>query len=155
MDLPPDFSDLLEEFARAKVEFLVVGGYAVAFHGRPRATKDIDILLAGDAENLGRAASGLQAFGAPENVCSSVRTMSSDDVVYLGAPPFRVDILRRIDGVEVEAALARAIDAEVGGLRFKVIALDDLITNKRAAGRAQDLVDAEGLERVRARGAAR
>jgi len=155
MDLPPDFSDLLEAFARAAVRFVVVGGYAVAFHGRPRATKDIDVLLAGDGENLARAATALREFGAPDNVCSSVETMASDDVVYLGAPPLRIDMLRRIDGVEAEEVLARAVDVEIGDLRFKVIALDDLITNKRAAGRAQDLVDVTALERIRSRRAPR
>lgn len=151
MDLPPDFSDLLAEFARAGVDFVVVGGYAVAFHGRPRATKDIDVLLPGGIENLRRASEALRAFGAPPNVVSAVETMGHEDVVFLGAPPLRVDLLRRVDGLDAGEAFARAVHAEVGGLRFRVIALDDLITNKRAAARPQDLVDAEALERLRAR----
>lgn len=151
MDLPPDFSDLLAEFARARVDYVVVGGYAVAFHGRPRATKDLDILLPGGEDNLLRASEALRAFGAPANVVSAVETMADDDVVFLGAPPLRVDLLRRVDGLDAADALARAVDAVVGGLRFRVIALDDLITNKRASGRTQDIVDVEVLERLRAR----
>lgn len=151
MDLPPDFKDLLEEFALAGVELLVVGGYAVAFHGRPRATKDIDILLPGGSENLARAARALVAFGAPSNVCQAVATMRDEDVVYLGVAPLRIDLLRRIDGVDANEAFARGVDAEVAGARFRVIALDDLIVNKRAAARPQDLVDVDALVRVGAR----
>ena len=84
-------------------------------------------------------------------VVSAVETMADDDVVFLGAPPLRVDLLRRVDGLDAADALARAVDAVVGGLRFRVIALDDLITNKRASGRTQDIVDVEVLERLRAR----
>lgn len=148
MDLPPDFKDRLEELARAKAEFLVVGGYAVAFHGRPRATKDIDLLLPGGDENLARVASALGAFGAPANVIAAVANMGLEDVVYLGVAPLRIDLLRRIDGVEAAHVFARAVDAEVAGVRFKVIARDDLIANKRAAGRPQDLIDADVLERA-------
>lgn len=151
MDLPPDFKDLLEEFALAGVEFLVVGGYAVAFHGRPRATKDIDLLLPGGGDNLSRAARALVAFGAPANVCQAVATMRDEDIVYLGVAPLRIDLLRRIDGVDANEAFARAVDADVSGARFRVIALDDLIANKRAAARPQDLVDAEALARVAAK----
>ena len=118
MDLPPDFRELLEELALDAVEFLLIGGYAVAFHGRPRATKDIDIFLEGSPADLGQ-------------------------------PPLRVDFLRSIEGVESAGLFARAVDAEVDGLAIKVISLDDLIVNKRAAARPQDILDADFLERVR------
>lgn len=74
--------------------------------------------------------------------------MGLEDVVYLGVAPLRIDLLRRIDGVEAAHVFARAVDAEVAGVRFKVIARDDLIANKRAAGRPQDLIDADVLERA-------
>lgn len=151
MDLPPDFSDLLEELGRDAVEFLLVGGYAVAFHGRPRATKDIDILLEGSPENLARAASALTRFGAPPNVVKAINVMQESEVVFMGQPPLRVDFLRSIDGVAPAELFSRAEVAEIDGKCIKVISLDDLIANKRAAGRAQDLLDAEFLERVRAR----
>lgn len=153
MDLAPDFSDLLEEFALAGVEFVVVGGYAVAFHARPRATKDLDIVLGGSPENLSKAADALARFGAPANVVSATRSLTPDEVVYMGQPPLRVDFLRTIEGVEPEALFRRAVPATVSGVAIKVISLDDLITNKRAVGRAQDVADAELLERVRTRGA--
>lgn len=151
MDLPPDFRDLLVEFDRAAVEYVLVGGYAVAFHGRPRATKDIDFVLRGTNENLGRAAAALGAFGAPTNVVEAVRTMRADDVVYLGSPPLRIDLLRTVDGVDPARLFANAIDAELDGVRVRVISLDDLVANKRAAARPQDLLDAAFLERVKAK----
>jgi predicted nucleotidyltransferase len=151
VDLAPDFKELLEEFVREKVEFVIVGGYAVAFHGRPRATKDLDILLAGAGENLERAARAAARFGAPDNVVAALQVMTPSEVVFMGQPPLRIDLLRAIDGVDTDALYARAVEAEIAGIAVRVIALDDLIVNKRAAGRPQDLVDADLLERVRAR----
>lgn len=151
MDLSPDFKDLLEELGRAGVEYVVVGGYAVAFHGRPRATKDIDLMLAGTDENLSRAAAALASFGAPASIADAVRSMKESDVVYLGRPPMRVDFLRQIDGVATERVFARAQEAVLDGITVRVIALDDLIENKRAVARPQDLEDCRFLERVRAR----
>jgi predicted nucleotidyltransferase len=148
MNLAPDFRDLLEELGRDAVEFVLIGGYAVAYHGRPRATKDIDIFLAGSADNLERAAAALQRFGAPPNVVASIRSMSDNEVVFLGQPPMRVDFLRSVDGVEASELLAGAEIAEIDGLTIKVISRDHLIANKRAAGRPQDLLDAEFLERT-------
>jgi predicted nucleotidyltransferase len=150
MDLPPDFRELLAEFARSGVEAVLVGGYAVAFHGRPRATKDIDLVLEGSPANLERASEALARFGAPSVVVEAVRTQAPADVVYLGQPPLRVDLLRTIDGVDPECLAARAIAAEIDGVSLRVIDLSDLIANKRAVGRPQDLIDVEFLERVRA-----
>ena len=151
VDLPLDFSDLLAELARDAVEFLLIGGYAVAFHGRPRATKDIDVLFEGSEANLERAARALGRFGAPQNVVSAIRAMQESEIVFLGQPPLRIDFLRSIDGVESADLFAQAVDADVGGVAIKVISLEHLILNKRAAARPQDLIDAEFLERVRAK----
>jgi len=147
-DLPPDFKELLEAFASEGVEAVLVGGYAVAFHGRPRATKDIDLLLDGAPENLAAASRALDAFGAPANVVRATASMKPSEVVFLGQPPLRIDLLRTIDGLTTEEVLARAISTELDGVPLRVIALDDLIANKRATGRALDEQDAEFLERV-------
>jgi hypothetical protein len=141
VDLPVDFKDLLEEFALSRVEAVLVGGYAVAFHGRPRATKDLDLVLSGSEGNLQRAADALDRFGAPPIVVRSVASMGPTEVVFMGAPPLRIDLLR---------TFARALDVELDGVRLRVIALNDLIANKEAAGRPQDLNDAQFLRRVRA-----
>ena len=150
MDLAPGFRDLLEELARGDVALVLVGGYAVAFHGRPRATKSIDLVLGGSPENLGRAADALARFGAPRDVVDSVRTLAPTEVAFIGQPPLPVDFLRTIDGVTPEALFAHAVPAELDGVAVKVISLDDLIANKRAAARPQDLIDADYLERMRA-----
>lgn len=151
MNLPQDFKDLLEEFGRDGVEALLIGGYAVAFHGRPRATKDIDILLEGSAANLARAARALGRFGAPPNVVAAVTSMRDDDVVYMGQPPLRIDFLRTIDGVAPHELFAAGENATIDGLSVRVISLEHLIENKRASGRPQDRLDADYLEKVRAR----
>jgi len=148
MDLPPDFRELLVEFDRDAVEFLLIGGYAVAFHGRPRATKDIDLMLAGTAENLSRAARALARFGAPNSVSAAVATMQESDVVYLGQAPLRIDLMRTIDGIDSATLFAGGVATQLDGVPLRVIALDHLILNKRACGRPQDLIDADFLERV-------
>lgn len=152
MDLPLDFKELLEEFDREAVKFVLVGGYAVAFHGRPRATKDIDLLLEGSLENLERAAAALARFGAPLNVVEAIRTMSESEIVFLGQPPLRIDLMRSIDGVSSEKVFENAVDSHLDGVRVGVISLEHLIMNKKAAGRPQDLVDATYLEKVHAKG---
>jgi predicted nucleotidyltransferase len=150
VDLPPDFKDLLVEFARSGVEVVLVGGYAVAFHGRPRATKDIDLVLEGSPSNLERAAAALERFGAPLVVVDGVRKQGPSEVVYMGQPPLRVDLLRQIDGVDEGGLFARAVAAVLDGVAVRVISAPDLIANKRAVGRPQDLLDAEFLEQLRA-----
>jgi hypothetical protein len=149
MKLPPDFSDLLAEFAREGVEHAVVGGYAFAFHAEPRATKDLDLLIGGSQDNRDRAARALARYGAPAQVVAAVRALGEDEVAYFGEAPLRVDILRGVDGVDTAEVLRRAVTADWEGVAVRVIALDDLIANKRAAGRARDLADLERLLEVR------
>jgi predicted nucleotidyltransferase len=149
MDLHPDFRDLLAEFVRFEVSFAILGGYAVGHHAKPRATKDLDLLVSPIHANLSRVAQALAAFGAPPNVVEAARTMQPTDVVFLGAPPVRVDILQSADGIDTESALQRAVPVYLPGLEVKVLALEDLIANKRAAARPQDLADVALLERVR------
>lgn len=149
MDLHPDFRDLLAELVRAKVRFALIGGYAVGHHAKPRATKDLDVLVSGSADNLENVAQALKAFGAPPNVVEAARHMQEDDVVYLGKEPVRVDILRRADGVDTEKVLERTVTVAVGELQIPVISLLDLIANKKASGRPQDLADVALLERIK------
>jgi hypothetical protein len=148
MDLHPDFRDLLAEFVRFEVSFAILGGYAVGHHAKPRATKDLDLLVSPRGANLARVAQALAAFGAPPHVVEAARTMQPTDVVFLGVPPVRVDILQSADGIETESALQRAVPVDLSGLEIKVLALEDLIANKRAAARPQDLADVALLERV-------
>jgi hypothetical protein len=135
MKLPQGFKDLLEEFAREGVSHVVIGGYAFAFHVEPRATKDLDILLEGSPENLERAARALARYGAPAIVVAGTRRLGETEVVYLGQPPLRVDLLRMIDGVPPADVLKYAVSTTWEGTPVRIIALDDLIANKRAADR--------------------
>jgi hypothetical protein len=149
MKLPSDFRELLEEFARERVEHVVIGGYAFAYHVEPRATKDLDVFLEGSGENRERAARALARYGAPQNVVEATRNLAESEIVYLGRPPLRVDLLRAIDGVTAADVLRNAVATTWDGTPIRVIALGDLIANKRAAGRPQDLADLVKLERVR------
>jgi predicted nucleotidyltransferase len=149
MDLHPDFKDLLADLVREKVEFAIIGGYAVGMHAKPRATKDLDVLVSGNEANLERAARALEHFGAPANVVQATRTMAKDEVVYLGREPVRIDIMRSADGIDTDAVIARAVKTRIDGVDVPVIALADLIANKKASGRPQDLADVAVLERVR------
>lgn len=150
MALHPDFRDLLSAFAQEKVEYLLIGGYAVSFHSRPRFTKDIDLWIAGDPENLARVHAALTMFGAPPSVLRDLETLGPDQILYMGKPPVRVDILRAIPGVEFGEVFERRVETEWDGVPVLVIGLDDLVNAKRAAGREQDRLDVIALEKVRA-----
>jgi hypothetical protein len=149
--LPADFVDLLTEFERAGVRYVVLGGYAVGFHDRPRTTKDLDLLIDSTERNIERATEALSAFGAPRSVVQAFRAATEDEVVWMGVPPVRIDLLRAADGVEFRSCYARRVRAAIGALVTNVIGLDDLIANKQAADRPQDRADVKRLLRVRAR----
>jgi predicted nucleotidyltransferase len=151
VDLHPDFKDLLAEFVRSGVKFVVVGGYAVGHHAKPRATKDLDLLVSGSDDNLARVAGALERFGAAGSIVQAARQMGPTDIVYMGVAPVRVDVLRSADGIDTEQVIARAKTLHLDDLAIPVIALDDLIANKRASARMRDLVDVELLERVQRR----
>ncbi len=147
--LPQDFVDLLEAFGRAEVRYLVIGGYAVGYHDRPRTTKDLDILLDPAPDNIYRACEALREFGAHADVVAHLDAALSDEVVWMGHPPVRVDFLKDAPGVDFQQAWAQRVADMWNGVPVLVIARDDLIRSKRAAGREQDLVDIANLERSR------
>lgn len=103
MDLFDDFKDLLAAFEASRVEFVLLGGYAVAFHGRPRSTKDIDLLVGTSGENRMRLAEALERFGAPTVVVDGARKLSEGEVLYFGVSPLRVDILASASGIDFES----------------------------------------------------
>jgi hypothetical protein len=148
LTLPADFEALLGEFEKAGVEYLVIGGYAVGAHGRPRATKDIDLWIGG-GPNLERVARALIAFGMAGSLADAVVAARPDEVVWFGVPPRRVDLLRTVAGIDFQGARSRAVRVQIGSLELSVIGLDDLIATKRAAGRSQDLADLGHLEAIR------
>lgn len=145
-----DFLDLISAFINADVRFVVVGGYAVAAHGYPRATKDIDVFVEGTPDNAHRVIRALGDFGAP------LFGLTADDLsrpgkgLMMGSPPRRIDILTQISGVTFEEAWPSRQLFEIAGLRVPFIGRQRLIDNKRASGRPQDLVDVERLDAVAA-----
>jgi len=151
MALPSEFKDLLSEFAAAGVEYLLVGGYAVAHHARPRFTKDIDLWVRGTPDNLARVATALEAFGAPREVCAHVRKLAPTEVVFFGVAPARVDLLAAVEGIDFAQCYPRRVEADWDGVRVSIIGIDDLIANKRAVGRPQDKIDVATLEKSRAK----
>lgn len=146
--LPPDFCDMLVALHDAGVDFLLVGGHAVAFHGHPRATKDMDILVRPDPDNARRVYRSLVAFGAPlaDFNIDAHDFAAQGRGVQIGLPPYRIDILTAIDGLTFEEAMNGHEVFVLEGRKIPVIGRQALIVNKRAARRPQDLADVHALE---------
>jgi hypothetical protein len=142
----PDFLDLLRELCVADARFLVVGGYAVSLHARPRATGDLDLWVEPSAANAARVLRALRAFGAPLEDLSETDLTAADTVYQMGLPPRRIDLLTSLTGVAFgEAWEGRAL-LDLEGVRIPFIGKDALIKNKRALGRPRDLADLEALQ---------
>ena len=145
-DLTRDFRDLLQAFVDHEVRFLVVGAYALAIHGHPRATGDLDLWIDPTAENAGRAYAALAAFGAPLHELTREDLATPSTVFQIGLPPLRIDVLTRLTGLDFGPAFGRRIEANFEGVRVPVLGREDFLTNKRALGRTRDLADAERLD---------
>jgi len=142
----PDFRDLLSEFNAHGVEYLVVGAYALAAHGRVRATGDLDIWVRPTPDNAVRVLEALSAFGAPLRDLTKTDLTQPGLVFQIGVAPLRIDILTGIDGVEFADGWAARIMTKFSDQPVTVLSVEHLIRNKRAVGRAQDLADLEWLE---------
>lgn len=145
MQLNPDFLDFLSVLAGEGVESLVIGGYAVSYHSRPRFTKDIDVLVGSERDNRQRLADALSRFGAPQDIVDGVLTAAEDEILWFGASPTRIDLLFSAPGILFKDAYARRETVIWGGVPVNIIGRDDLIAAKRAAGRDQDLRDVREL----------
>jgi hypothetical protein len=143
--MPPDFIDLLRAFVSADVRFLVVGAHALAVHGRPRATGDLDVWVDATPDNAGRVMQGLKDFGAPlEGVTSD--DFSRPGIAYqIGLPPLRIDVLTELTGLDFSEAWPGRVCQTIGGLEIPFVGRDDFIRNKEATGRLRDLADIEDL----------
>ena len=142
----PDFVDLLRAFIAADVRFLIVGAYALALHGRPRATGDLDVWIDATPANAGRIMRALAEFGAPLTGVSEA-DFSRPGVVYqIGVPPGRIDILTELTGLTFDEAWPHRLRRPFGDIEVDFIGRASFIKNKRATGRAKDLGDIEGME---------
>lgn len=145
MELHRDFKELLELFNAQKVEYIIVGGYALAFHGAPRYTGDIDILIRPDAENARRVLTALDEFGFGSVGLTEEDFKILDKVVQLGEPPVRVDFMTAISGVSTDDVFSHCVKGKYGDIPVKYIGRDEFILNKRATGRKKDMSDLEAL----------
>ncbi len=143
--LTDDFREFLKFLEEEKVEFLIIGGFAVGFHGHPRTTGDMDIWIAMTAENAKRVVKALYRFGFQQDEAKEDLFLEPGNVVRMGWPPMRIEIFNVIDGVQFSDCYERREIADFDGLKVPVIALDDLIKNKRASGRNQDIADIDAL----------
>ena len=143
--MPRDLKDLLSAFNDHGVRYMVVGGYAFGVHAEPRATKDLDLLIRTDEENSAAVFRALTEYGAPLDGFSP-RDFMDGSTFQLGQPPARVDILQRIDGLTFDEAWENRIEGLIDGeVQVSVISKNDLIRNKLATGREQDVLDVKKL----------
>jgi hypothetical protein len=140
-----DFAEMLSALSAAGVRFLIVGAHALAAHGAPRATGDLDIWIDATPENAVRVLAALRIFGAPLLDLSAADLCTPETVFQIGVPPARIDILTSISGVEFGDAWSRRIEVPIGDLRIGTIGRTDFIANKKASGRPKDLLDLELL----------
>ena len=143
--LPQDFKEFFQSFNQHEVEYLLVGGYAVGYHGYPRATMDIDVWVASTPENARRVVAALEDFGFSGQVLVEGLFLESDNVVRMGLPPMRIEIMTSISGVDFKDAYDQRIEDTLDGVPVKLISLDHLKANKIAAARTKDLADLEEL----------
>jgi hypothetical protein len=147
-ELNDDFLDMLDAFGGAGVEFVVVGAHALAAHGLPRATGDLDLLVRPSPANAARVVQALEAFGAPlaDHGVLQADFEIEGTVYQIGLPPRRIDILTKISGVSFDEANASKVLPTLAGRSVPVLGRDALLKNKRAAARDKDLVDVRALE---------
>jgi predicted nucleotidyltransferase len=144
--LNQDFKEFIQLLNNNQVRYLVLGGYAVAIHGYPRYTKDIDIWVEMSLLNSHKLLKALEQFGFGSLGLTPNDFLTPDQVVQLGYPPNRIDLITTPDGVEFETCYLSKIEVEIDNIVVKFIDLENLKKNKRASGRLQDLADLENLE---------
>ena len=144
--LNKDFKEFVQSLNENNARYLVIGGYAVAFHGYPRYTKDLDVWVESSQENAMRIVKALEQFGFASLGLQAEDFLVPDQVIQLGFPTNRIDILTSVEGVAFQGCYASRVQVVLDGIRVNFIDLENLKKNKRAVGRAQDLADLEKLE---------
>lgn len=145
MEIRNDFKELLELFNKHKVEYLIVGGYALAFHGAPRFTGDIDLFVRPIRENSERILGALSEFGFGSLDLSEDDFTMPGKVIQLGVPPIRIDIITSLSGLSWEKADMGKVTGQYGRTQACFIGREDFIANKKATGRKRDIADIEAL----------
>lgn len=145
LPLPPDFKEFLKLLHSEQIEYLIVGGYAVSYHGHPRPTGDLDIWIAPKPATAQKLVGVLTAFGFADAGASAELFLTPGRVVRMGVPPVRIEVLTSVSGVEFADCHARRVDVELDGVPAAIISKADLIANKTAAGRDRDRDDVRHL----------
>ena len=145
LKLPQDFKEFLKLLNANSVQYLLIGGYAVSYHGYPRATNDIDIWIAVRPENAKRMATTLRAFGFDTPELSEGLFLKEKSIVRMGIPPMRIEISTGISGVNFDECFAERVIDEIDDVEVNIISLRHLRINKKAVGRFKDLNDLENL----------
>ena len=145
MTLHPDFKDFLRLLNSQRVEYLLVGGYAVGYHGYPRATGDMDIWIAVNPENARKVKKVFHDFGMSSDEISEDLFLEKDKIIRMGNPPVRLEIITGASGVDFSECYARREVTDIDGIPISFISIDDLKKNKKACGRHKDLADLDNL----------
>ncbi|MCC6603423.1 MAG: hypothetical protein IT327_09455 [Anaerolineae bacterium] len=143
--LPPDFKEFLKLLRENEVEYLLIGGYAIGYHGYPRATNDLDVWVAIDPKNAQKIVTALQQFGFQTSDLTDELFLQEKSIVRMGVPPMRIEILTTISGVDFEESFQARIETILDGVEVNLISLSHLKQNKKASGRYKDLDDLEHL----------
>ncbi len=144
--LNQDFKEFIQSLNDNQVRYLVIGGYAVALHGHPRYTKDLDVWIEMTPENAAKMVKALEQFGFSSLGLKAEDFLVPDQIIQLGYPPNRIDLLSTLAGVDFESCYAARVQVEMDKITVNFIDLENLKKNKKAAGRHQDLADLENLE---------
>lgn len=147
--LNEDYRDMLHDLSEEKVRFILVGAYALAAHGYPRATMDIDIWVMPSPENADAVLRALSCFGAPLHNLTREDLLKDGTIFQIGVAPRRIDIITTASGLQFEPAYRNSISVNIEGIEVRIPSVEDLILNKRATGRTRDLADAEALESLK------
>ena len=147
--LNEDYRDMLHALSDEKVKFLLVGAYALAAHGYPRATMDIDIWVMPSPENADAVLRALRRFGAPLQKLTKEDLQKDGTVFQIGVAPRRIDIITAATGLQFEETYRNSISVNIEAVEVHIPSINDLIRNKRATGRTKDLADAETLEAIK------
>jgi hypothetical protein len=145
MDLAPDFNEFIDSLIAHGVEFLIVGAYALAFHGAPRFTGDLDVWVRPDTENAARLIAALRQFGFPVPEVTPADIINPRRMLQMGVEPVQIHVMSAISGVSWEQAWADRIAGPLGDHRVSFLGRETFLRNKRAAGRAKDLADIDAL----------
>ncbi len=149
MNIQKDFEEFLKLLHKRSVEYVVVGGYAVAFHGYVRATKDIDILFNNSKINIQRLKGVLNEFGFPADSLTDVAFSEQGKIIRMGVAPVMIELINAISGVSFKTAWKNRITGRYGGTDIYYLSRSDLLKNKKASGRPRDILDIDELKRVK------